>query len=336
MVLVTGGTGFIGSHLLLYLTRKQIKVRAIYQREKNILKTKKIFQSYCSPEGAQKLFQQIKWIKADITDVTSLEDVFDNVKKVYHVAGKVSFNPADQHKLDLVNVTGTENMLHWAIEKKIQKFLFVSSIATLSSYPQPVKESNLWNWKEPHNDYDISKYLAEMSVWRASQEGLPVVIVNPSVVLGSGFWQDGSGKLFDKVYKGLGFYTSGSTGFIDVWDVVKAMYLLMESNIINESFILSGYNISYKNLLTEISDSLKVKAPKHLLPKWPLLIFSYLNAILPVKLKTPLTKKMVKVLYSHTSYSSEKLVQSLNFNFTPFKVSINQIAQQYIKNQSTK
>jgi dihydroflavonol-4-reductase len=95
-----------------------------------------------------------------------------------------------------------------------------------------ITEETIWNPEKHHSDYAISKYGAEMEIWRGLQEGLSVVIINPGVILGPGFWDSGSGLIFTKIKNGLLFYTKGTSGFVSVNDVVKIMIQLMKKDII--------------------------------------------------------------------------------------------------------
>jgi len=333
MILVTGGTGFIGSHLLLFLTRKGLKPRAIFRDKKSIRKTKNLFELYSTQ--AADLFDQIEWVYGDITDISSLIPVFDGITHIYHTAALVSFDSKDKEELHQVNVEGTAaNMLNLAIESNIKKFVHISSIAALGSYDNPVTEKTHWNWKGKHSEYAVTKHLAEMEAWRATQEGLPVIILNPSVVIGAGFWQNGIGKIIiTKTAKGNKFYPSGGNGFVDVWDLVKIMTDLMNSLVINESFIVSAYDLSFKELMSTIAFKLNKKAPSIALPKNIAYVLALINYLLPKKFKNtlPLSFSLVRNLYRHPHYSSEKLLQVWRNNFIPFEASITNIIAQYKK-----
>ena len=179
MILVTGGTGLVGAHLLLHLLENgEEKIRAIYRKSKQIEKTKSLFELYKKSD----LFSKIGWIQADILDVPSLENAFEEVDYVYHCAGLISFNPDDENQLRKVNIEGTANIVNFCIDKKVTKLCHVSSIAALGNLTQNqtiITEETEWNPEVLHSDYAISKYGAEMEVWRGQQEGLQVVIVNP-------------------------------------------------------------------------------------------------------------------------------------------------------------
>ena len=321
MVLVTGGTGLVGSHLLLHLIENGENVRAIYRTKNNIQKAKSVFELY----KKEALFEKIEWLEADILEVPSLENAFIDIDYVYHCAALISFDPKDEEALRKINIEGTANMVNFSIALGVKKFCFVSSIAALGDlapHETYITEETDWNPEKPHSDYAISKYGSEMEVWRAHQEGLDVIIVNPGVILGpipkTKNKQQGSAELYLKVANGLSFYTLGSTGFITVDDVVKISHQLMNSEIKNERFTLIADNIVFKDILDTIAEALKVKKPSiHAKP----LFMNFLwmaDGIFSTLFfqKRRLTKATAKASYSKNLYSNEKIKTALGTVFT--------------------
>ena len=320
MVLVTGGTGLVGAHLLLHLIENGENVRAIYRNRKNIQKTKSVFELYKKGN----LFEKINWLEADILDVPSLETAFINIDYVYHSAALISFDPKEEDQLRKANIEGTANMVNFSIAKEIKKFCFVSSIAALGDiapHETYITEETDWNPEKPHSDYAISKYGAEMEVWRGLQEGLDVIIINPGVILGpvsiTKIFKQGSSELYQKVANGLSFYTLGSTGFISVDDVVRIAGELMKSDIKNERFTLIADNIVFRDILNTIADTLKVKRPnKHAKPI--LMNFLWMADLVFSTLffqKRRLTKATAKASYSKNLYTNEKIKTALGTVF---------------------
>lgn len=316
MILVTGGTGLVGAHLLLHLTENEAAVRAIYRDSKSIEKTKSLFQLY----QKEHLFSRIEWIQADIIDVPSLETAFQNVEYVYHCAGLISYDPNDENQLRKINIEGTANIVNFCINNKIKKLCHVSSIAALgnlASHETEITEQTEWNPEAPHSDYAISKHGAEMEVWRGQQEGLNVIIVNPGVIFGTGFWNQGSGEFFSRIKKGLPFYTSGSTAYIGVTDVVTIMIRLMKSDISGERFILIAENRSFKDVIFKIADSLNAKKPKTEAKPWLLNIAWRLDWLLSLifRTKRKLSRYSANSLTSSESISNHKIKNALDFEF---------------------
>lgn len=331
MVLVTGGTGLVGAHLLLHLIENGQTVRAIYRNQTNIQKTKSVFELYKKAD----LFDKIDWLEADILDVPSLETAFIDIEYVYHCAALISFDPKDEEALRKTNIEGTANMVNFSIAKSIKKFCFISSIAALGDlapHETYITEETDWNPEKPHSDYAISKYGAEMEVWRGLQEGLDVIIINPGVILGpipkTKKHEQGSGEIYQRVANGLSFYTLGSTGFITINDVVKITFELMKSDIKNERFTLIADNIIFRDLLNTIADTLKVKRPSiHVKPLF--MNFLWIADLLLSTIffqKRRITKATAKASYSTNLYSNEKIKTALGTVFLD--------VHQYIKDVS--
>ena len=308
MILVTGATGLVGSHLILALLENNSTVRAMYRCESSRQKTRALFQLY----EKQTAFDNIQWIQADITEVTTLDAAFKNIEQVYHCAALISFDPKDEEVLRKTNIEGTANVVNFCIEHQIKKLCYVSSIAAfgdLKEHETIITEETEWNPELPHSDYAISKYGGEMEVWRGKQEGLEVVIVNPGVIIGPGFWNAGSGALFSKLQNGLLFYTIGVTGFVGVQDVVASMIYLMGSTTTEDRFCLVGEHFSFEAVLKSIANHLGVRQP--VLLATPLITamawrIDWALSFLFGKQRT-LSKLMVKSLHQKQYYSTDKL-----------------------------
>lgn len=330
MNLVTGATGLVGAHLLLRLLENKQTVRAIYRTENAIAKTKVVFENYHKAE----LFKQIDWVQADITNLPSLESVFLEVTQVYHCAGLISFDPADEEALRKINIEGTANVVNLCLTSAVQKLCFVSSIATIGIAPGKLMandETHEWNPELPHTDYAISKYGAEMEIWRGYQEGLAVVIVNPGVILGPFFWQSGSGLLFAKVAQKFPFYSTGTTGFVGIHDVVTAMIRLTESSISGERYILVAENTSYEIVLKEIARAFAVQIRWIAIRKWMLALAWRMDAVAGIVFgkKRLLSKQLAQTLLDKSAYSSEKISVALPFSFAPINTVIEETASWY-------
>jgi dihydroflavonol-4-reductase len=332
MILVTGGTGLVGSHLLYHLSLENETIRAIYRVKSSLEKVRKVFSYYTDDET---LFNKIEWFQADITEVPAMIPAFIDVKKVYHCAAFISFNPKDYREMRKVNIHGTAIIVNLSIDAKIDKICFVSSIAAIGDglKGRLIDEENEWNKELDNSGYSITKYGAEIEIWRASQEGVDVVIVNPGVILGSGFWDAGSGKLFKQVFKGFRFYTEGITGFVSVQDVVKPMILLMNSTVKNERFILVSENKSFKEIFFLIADAFGKKRPSKKINPWQTNVFRRFAWLFSkITGKEPLiTKNSAKSAHSISEYSSLKVQKTLNFQFDNLAKSIEIITKRYPK-----
>ncbi|MBN2614274.1 MAG: NAD-dependent epimerase/dehydratase family protein [Bacteroidales bacterium] len=335
-ILVTGGTGFVGGHLLYHLAKSENSLFALKRKNSSTRLAQKIFSWY--PDGID-LFNKIKWIEGDITDKTSLEKAFENKNQIYHAAGLVSFSPSDRDTVMEINADGTRNVVNTALEFNINKLCYVSSIAAIGrdDSTEHVTEETPWNNNAKISGYARSKYEAEREVWRGIAEGLKAVIVNPSIILGPGNWNSGSVKMFQTVYKGLKYYTSGTNGYIDVNDLTKVMIELMNSEISDERFIVNSENVSYKHLFTKMAKELKVEPPQKLAGKFMSeLVWRILKIQGVLTGKKPLiTKETARTANTDYFYSNEKIRKATCFDFMPVDKTIEYTARIYLKELNT-
>ena len=333
MILVTGGTGLLGAHLLYRLANNNETVRAIYRTEQKLDNVKSVFS--CYTDDYKPLMDSIEWVQADILDIPLLSEAFKDVTYVYHCAAFVSFEPDKYQLLRRTNIEGTANVVNLCISNTIKKLCYVSSISTTgnTSNNEPITEETKWNQEADNSVYAITKYGAEMEVWRATQEGVDVVIVNPGVILGGGIWRDGSGSFFKKAHKGLRHYTKGTIGLVSVDDVITIMILLTKSEIINERFILVAENWTYKKFLQSLAQSVNVKPPESVASPFVLKIAWRLDWLVH-KLtgkRRQLTSHIVESLSSETNYSNNKIVKAIDYKFKPIEETVTTVGCQYLK-----
>lgn len=334
MILVTGGTGLVGSHLLYHLLLNNSQVRAIHMKSSDLTAVKNVFSYYSSQN--ESLFNKIQWVEADLNNIPALEFAFQDVTQVYHCAAMISFSSRDYQKMRRVNIEGTTNIVNLCIANQIKKLCFVSSIAAIENGNDGdlINESDNWTNTSDKSGYAITKYGAEMEVWRGSQEGVDVIIVNPGVILGSGFWHKGTGNLFRRINKGLKFYTDGITGFVGVSDVAQAMIELMHSKVINQRFILVSENLSFRQVLTLIAEALNKEKPTIKINKIMCQIIWRFEALrTKITRSTPLlTKYSAKSSVSNHPYTSDKIEKTLGFEFAKISDSINITASHFREN----
>ncbi len=324
MILVTGGTGLVGAHLLYMLVSQGSEVVALRRDSSSLAEVKKIFSFYS--KSYNKLFKKVKWITADITDVPALEVAFKSVTKVYHCAADLSFDKSNYKTSRKINVEGTANIVNLCLSNKIIKLCHVSSVATLGEdHEKPITEETKWNAEDNSNNiYAITKYDAELEVWRGVQEGLTVVVVNPGVIIGPGFWSSGTGEIFKKVANGFNYYTSGTVGLVDVQDVVKSMILLMNSTITNEQFVLVSENVTYKELIKNIMQITGINKSSKEIKKWQLMLYANIDRLLSFvfRKKRSVYKSNVNSAYKNLVYDSSKVKKAIEINFIPIAESI--------------
>ncbi|MCB0698195.1 MAG: NAD-dependent epimerase/dehydratase family protein [Chitinophagales bacterium] len=322
IVLVTGGSGFLGSRLVSYLSYHGAEVRALYHNT--------------PPSAEQQQLPGVAWQQCDLLDVYDVEQVFDGVSEVYHCAAIVSFNKADRQRLIQANVESTANLVNQALENGIRKMVHVSSIAALGrgDVSNKITEEQQWEESKYNSVYAQSKYYAEMEVWRGMAEGLNGVIVNPAVILGEGNWDKGSASLLKVVYNEFPYYTGGVNGWVDVDDVVRAMYMLMNSDINDERFIVCEGNYSYKELFTMMAEHMGRKPPSRKAGKFLSALvwrFSVLKSMFTGKPST-ITKETASTAQRVVYYDNSRLLNMLpGFGYTPMKQTVKRISEAFLK-----
>lgn len=335
-VLVSGASGLLGSNLLVELLKGDQIIIALYRDESSKEEVYSIIKFY----GLEANWKQIVWEKADILDVQRLQDLMEEVKQVYHCAALVSFNPSDAVKLHKINVEGTQNMVNAALYCGVEKFVHVSSTATIGSQNDSSisNEKTTWDNDDYHTFYAKSKYSAEREVWRGIEEGLDAVIVNPCVLIGPGDPEKSSGTIFSTVGNGLKFYTNGANAFVDVRDVSSIMVQLMHSDIRSERFLCIGENMKFKDLFTMIANEIGIPPPKIEASKfmtsiaWRLLkIGSFFTG------KSPkITSESARTSHKTMRFSNQKIKDFLGIEFTPIDLAVKNTVNYLEINQKLK
>ena len=339
MILVTGGTGLLGSHLLYELCKGDEKIRATKRTSSSTNFVKWVFGLYS--DNANELLAKIEWVDADLLDYQSLLSATESVDSVFHAGAIVSFNPSHANDIGNTNIIGTANLVDACLENGVRNFYHVSSVASLGEANAEgiVNEDCKWAKSKGQSAYAKSKFLGENEVWRGSEQGLRVVIVNPSVILGPGRWDSGSGQLFKQVYKFMPIFTEGVTGYVDVRDVAKATILLAQSTEIqNERFILNSQNVSFRELFTAMANCMGKKPPRIKIGGWLVDVaypFIYLFGIISGK-GNAVSKANMKSAFSKTYYSSGKIESRLGFKFTPVSETVEFVAGVYLKDLERK
>lgn len=331
MILVTGGTGLVGAHLLLKLAGSGRPVRALYRDKATIAKTKALFAHYGNIQ-----FEEIEWVKGDLLDIPSLEDAFAGITHVYHCAAYISYDPKDEAQLRKVNIEGTANMVNCSLHYGIQKFCHVSSIAALGDTREGdnvIDEETEWNPEISHHDYALSKHGAEMEVWRAWQEGLNVVIVNPGLIFGYGFWNQGSGQIISAVGKGQKFYTRGTCGIVAVEDLVIIMMRLMDSTISGERFSVVAENVTLEHLFNTIADGLGKKRPDVYATPFITGVAWRADWVLSNLFgqKRKLSRAIARSSHREDVYNNTKVSKTLGITFREMHTYLKELASQYGK-----
>ncbi|MCF8335022.1 MAG: SDR family NAD(P)-dependent oxidoreductase [Bacteroidales bacterium] len=324
MVFVTGATGFIGSHLLYHLINGGNKVVALKRSSSDLQYVKCVFRFYTRDYETH--FRKIDWVDGDITEYDTLLEVMRRADEVYHGAAMVSFDPADKYKMFDINIVGTANVVNAALQNGVGKLACISSVAALdpAREDQVVTEEFFGNFPQRYSNYAESKFHSELEVWRGVEEGLNAVVVNPSIVLGPCIPLKGPGNFFKVIKKGIGFYPGGMTGFVDVRDVCGILINLMQRDIMNERFIVSEGNHTYKELFQLIAEAFQSKMPRRELKPFVTDIAWKLERFRSKLLlqKPRITKELHQSAHRRVRFSNDKVKNRLNHQFIPLHQTI--------------
>ncbi len=325
-VLVTGASGSLGSYLSKMLCNKGYNVRALVRKTSRL----DLLENYT---------EKLELFEGNILDLPSLEDAIKDIDWVFHCAAKVSYSPKGKKEMIAINIEGTANVVHVCQYHNTPKLIHASSIAALGreGNKKMISEKDLYKPDDANSLYSKTKFKAEQEVWRGAAEGLNIAIVNPSVILGTGFWENSSNRIFQKVAKGLRFYTTGSTGFVDVRDVAQAMILCAEKDIRDKRFVINGANIKYQYLFNQIADGLNVKQPT--IKVTPLLSeIAWRVEKIKGKIigKTPLvTKETAHIASQSFSFDNSLSINELGMAYRPIEETIQQCCEAYLEYQKS-
>jgi len=336
MLLVTGGTGLLGAQLIYDLVKSGEQVVALKRTSSDLSVIEGIFDYYS--DSTNNDFDKIIWKEGDVLDIFSILDALDGVDGVYHCAAMVSFNPKLKDQMMKVNIEGTANVVNACLEKGIKKLCFASSVAALGRAPKgvPTNEEVQWKNSPDKSNYSISKYASEQEVWRGAEEGLDVVIVNPTIILGPGNWKKSSARMFLNIWRGLSYYTTGVNGFIDIRDVSKIMIQLMKSEIKNERFILNSEALPFKLVFGAIAEALGKKKPTIAVSPWMGEVFWRFDKIrsMLTRSRRTITRELARSSSAQHYYDNGKVVKSLGYTFIPVNEAVEHTAKIFLAQQA--
>lgn len=256
MILVTGGTGFLGGHLLGALACRDEHVRVVCRT---------------IPDNAALQPRMLSYVRGDVTDRGSMLSAMEGIRQVYHVAGRVDFNPRSDKELIATNVEGARNVFEAASAAGVERVVHVSSVSTIgatSDPARPLDEDDFGKGLGVELPYPQSKLRGERVALEFALRGLPVIIVNPTFFLGPNDKNHSSSRtvlafIRRQVWTGL---RTGGFGLTDVRDVARGIILAMERGQPGRRYILGGNNLllrEYHRLLAQLTG---LRAPRISLP----------------------------------------------------------------------
>jgi nucleoside-diphosphate-sugar epimerase len=250
MIAVTGGNGLLGSFI----------VRKLIEEQKPFVALKR---SGSDTSLLKDVAEKIVWRDADVLDPLTLHEALEGCTKVVHAAAIVSFNPHRAREVMEINAAGTRNVVNACFQQDIKRLAHISSVAALGRQKEQtfIQEDNKWIDNPLNSVYANSKYRAELEVFRAQEEGLSTIILNPSVILAPADWNKSSAKLFRYAWNQRPFYIDAFLNYVDVRDVASCAYQLLQSNYQAERFIISAGNISFKDFFEKLAAKFQVRPP---------------------------------------------------------------------------
>ena len=327
MILITGGTGFLGRFLVHEFLQAGYALRLLVRNAHH--------------PALQKLPPSVDIVEGDLLDVPSLWYATEGVKGIIHAGAMVSFQKKDRPVMKRINEEGTANLVNVSLERSVAKLVNVSSVSALgrTGSNQLMSEKNVWKESPLNAYYGKTKYLAEKQIFRAAEEGLPVVQCLPTLILGAGDWQFGPPKLFNQIARGYPFCPAGTNGWVGAEDVARACRLLFESNFKNgERFIACSENLSYQKVFELIAKSVGVKAPSikvsPAMGTWLGITSEWLSGL--IQQPALITEETARTAGSILQYDSSLFQNSFSFKFEPIREVIPRIAEMWRKEKKLK
>lgn len=251
-IALTGATGFLGRHLL----------KALLEAGYTGIRCLSRASGPPDPDG------RTIWVRGDLRDPFSLEDLLEGADTVIHAGGLVSYRLLDKARLFEINARGTANLVNAALHQGVRHVLHMSSTLALGMAPtvRPRDEDSEWSRHRHNTPYAESKYQAELEIWRGREEGLAVTVLLPALILDPAGKEAYSRLLLDWVARGHDYYPPGRSGVVDLRDVVRFTLDGLERGPAGERIILHGGNVRFQDLLAQLAGCLGKSGPNRPLP----------------------------------------------------------------------
>ena len=325
-VFITGANGLIGSFVTRRLIAEGYSVRALRRAASNL-------------ELLNDVQDQIEWVEGDVLDTARLSEHLTGVSAVIHSAAVVSYDSRDSARMHKVNVEGTANLVNICLERKVDYFLHVSSVAAIGKQKDTVhvSENHQANTEEFTTAYAQSKYLAELEVWRGISEGLPAAIINPSLVLGPGRWNQSSTKIFKYIWDEHRFYIDGTVNYVDVRDVATVTQRLLKQQITGERFIVSAGSTDYPTLFSTIAQSFDKRPPTRRASAGLVRVASVADGLRARLMGQPqlITNELGEVAKNTHTYDNTKVQQAVDITFNPLTNTVRWCCHELTKRAQT-
>jgi dihydroflavonol-4-reductase len=321
MIAVTGANGLLGS----YIVRKLISEKESFIALKRPGSDLSLLSDVAS---------SIRWRDADVLDPVALEDALSDVDEVIHAAAVVSFNPRKASWVMDCNVQGTRNVVNQCLMSGVKRLVHISSVAALGRQKNQklIDETNQWTEGSLNSVYGHSKYLAELEVFRAQEEGLSTVIVNPSIILAAADWTKSSGRLFQYIWNEKPFYSDAFLNYVDVRDVANATYGLLKNNISGQRFILNAGSIPFIDFFQGVAKRFQKKSPHIKLSPSLLSVVARVESFRTFFTGSEplITRETARMANTGFLYSNDKIKKALSVDFQPIDGTLDWCCQYYM------
>ncbi len=285
--LVTGATGFVGSHLCIHLLSAGYQVVAMKRDTSSMKLFDSVTQHYLSGSKdelkekfaaasisldleklQQGLEHHFRWVIGDILDTDSLLEVMNEpFDVVFHCAALVSFKKSDDQKLLENNIEGAANIVNTCLKTNQLNLVHVSSVAALSRSENTDHIDINSEWVDsPYNTtYAKSKYYSELEIWRGKEEGLNVGIINPGIIMGVGNGHTPQNQFIGIIKSGNPLVPVGSNGFIWVDDLCKQIIDIQQNKNFGQRILGVTNNLTYETFFHTVADFIGKKRPTWLI-----------------------------------------------------------------------
>ncbi len=325
MIAVTGANGLLGSFILRKLAFENIPVIGLHKKGSDLTHLSDL--------------TNVSWRELEILDPISVEEGIKDATHVIHTAAYVSFNPRLQKNIMAVNVEGTKHIVNACLAQNIQHLIHISSVAALGRKKETpsIDETSRWVESDLNTDYAKSKYLGEVEVWRGAEEGLPVTVINPSVILAPSDWGKSSAQLFHYVWKEKKFYANNLVNYVDARDVAEIIWQVYSQKITGERFIASGGNIEIKDLFDLMAIRFKKEAPSIKIHTRWVSVFARLEELRARFMgREPLiTRQTAKITKENFRYLNTKATRQLGISFRKLEETLDWCCNYYLQTYTT-
>lgn len=318
-VLVTGGTGFIGSNLALALLNEGCSVRILRRRDSDLRALGKA---------------DVEHVVGDLRDAPSLRRALKGCDTVFHTAAMVSYWRKEREEMYDINIGGTRTIVELCLELGVKRLVHTSSVAAVgyAENGSLAGESNEFNWDRFDIGYRISKHQAEQEVQRGAQRGLEAVTVNPSIVIGPRDIHFHGGQLIRDIHKKrIFYYITGGMNIVYVDDVVRGHILAARHGRPGERYILCGENLTHKEIISTIASIVGGLRPFFRFPPAAVRIIAAtaegIGNLLNVK--PWVTRELLASSGMTYYFSCHKARRELGYQMTPFREAVQRTFEWY-------